>query len=149
MRYLPKMTREQSDAAALRMIAIEKDHGHVLWASERKVTRDFIGFCGILPPGASINEHKIGWRLARHAWGMGYAREAAEASLAWAWASLEVPAIMAITNLTSMRSWGLMERLGMKRQALEDFDHLQVPEGDPLRPHTPYRINRPTFDLSA
>lgn len=147
MRYLPKMSREQSDAAARRMIVIEAEIGHVFWVLERKVERDFIGFCGILPPSSPIYEHEIGWRLARHAWGLGYAREAAEASLTWAWANLEVPAIMAITNLANTHSWGLMERLGMKRQPLEDFDHPDVPEGDPLRPHILYRMHRPAFDL--
>ncbi len=149
MRYLPKMTRQQSDAAVQRMTAIEAEHGHAFWALERKVEGDFIGFCGILPPSPPVHEHEIGWRLARHAWGLGYAREAAEASLAWAWAHLDVPAIMAITNLSNTRSWGLMERLGMKRQPLEDFDHPEVPEGDPLRPHILYRIYRPAFDTSA
>jgi RimJ/RimL family protein N-acetyltransferase len=149
MRYLPKMTREKSDAAALRMIVIEAEHGHMFWVLERKVERDFVGFCGIMPPNSPIFEYEIGWRLARHAWGLGYAREAAEASLAWAWANLEVPAIMAITNLANIPSWGLMERLGMKRQPLEDFDHSDVPECDPLRPHILYRINRPVFDPSA
>lgn len=149
MRYLPKMTREQSDAAVRRMIAIEAEHGYVFWAVERKIERDFIGFCGILPPRSPINEHEIGWRLVRHAWGLGYAREAAEASLAWAWANLDVAAIIAITTLANTRSWGLMERLEMVRQPLEDFDHPEVPEGDPLRPHILYRIHRPAIEPSA
>jgi RimJ/RimL family protein N-acetyltransferase len=149
MRYLPKMTREQSDAAVQRMIAIEAEHGHVFWALERKIERDFIGFCGILRPRSPIYKHEIGWRLARHAWGLGYAREAAEASLVWVWANLEVPSIMAVTNLANTRSWRLMERLGMKRQPLEDFDHPEVPEGDPLRPHILYRTHRPAFEPLA
>jgi RimJ/RimL family protein N-acetyltransferase len=149
MRYLPKLTREQSDAAVRRMIVTEVEHGHVFWALERKVERDFIGFCGILPPRSPIYEYEIGWRLARQAWGLGYAREAAEASLAWAWINLDVPAIMAITNLANIRSWGLMERLGMKRQPLEDFDHPEVSEDDPLRPHILYRIHRPAIGPSV
>jgi len=77
--------------------------------------------------------------------GQGYAREAAVASLAWAWANLPVPAIMAITNLANTRSWGLMERLGMTRYPDEDFDHPEVPEGDPLRLHILYCIHRSRF----
>ena len=143
MEHLPKLTRADSDAAVDRMMALQDAHGHVFWALERKAERDFVGFCGILPPRFPIFEHEIGWRLAHHAWGQGYAREAAEASLAWAWANLSVPAIMAITNLANTRSWGLMERLGMIRCPNEDFDHPEVPEGDPLRPHILYRIQRP------
>lgn len=143
MEYLPPLTRVQSDAAVDRMIATEREHGHVFWALERKAEGDFIGFCGILPPRSPIFEHEIGWRLAHHAWGQGLAREAAEASLVWVWAKLPVPAVMAITNLSNTRSWGLMERLGMTRYPDEDFDHPDLAEGDPLRPHILYRIHRP------
>jgi len=143
MEYLPPLTRAESDAAVDRMTALQAEHGHVFWAVERKGEGDFIGFCGIMAPRSPIFEHEIGWRLAHHAWGQGYAREAAEASLAWAWANLSVPAIMAITNLANTRSWGLMERLGMIRNPHEDFDHPELAEGDPLRPHILYRIHRP------
>lgn len=143
MAYLPPLTRDESDAAVNRMMAVEREHGHVFWALERKAEGDFIGFCGILPPRSPIFEYEIGWRLAHHAWGQGLAREAAQASLAWAWAHLPVPAIMAITNLANTRSWRLMERLGMERHPNEDFDHPELAEGDPLRPHILYRIQRP------
>jgi RimJ/RimL family protein N-acetyltransferase len=144
MRYLSGLIRAESDAVVDRIAAIEADHGHCFWALERKVERDFTGFCGILPPSAPIFEHEIGWRLARHAWGQGYAREAAEASLYWAWTNLsEVPAIMAITTQANARSWGLMQRLGMSRQPDEDFDHPEVHEGNPFCPHILLRIHRP------
>lgn len=143
MRYLPPMTRAESEAAVDRMMALQADCGHCFWALERKDDGLFLGFCGILPPRPPVNETEIGWRLARHAWGHGYAREAAEASLAWGWANLQVPAIMAITNSANERSWGLMERLGMTRQPDEDFDHPALAKGDPLRPHILYRIHRP------
>jgi len=143
MEYLPPLTRAESNSGIDRMMALQAEHGHVFWALERKAEGDFIGFCGIMPPRSPIFEHEIGWRLAHHAWGQGFAREAAEASLAWAWANLSVPAIMAITNLANTRSWGLMERLGMVRCLDEDFDHPDLPVGDPLRPHILYRIHRP------
>lgn len=144
MEYLPPLTRAESDASVDRMMATEREHGHVFWAVERKAAGDFIGFCGILPPRSPIFEHEIGWRLAHCAWGQGLAREAAEASLAWAWENLTVPSIMAITNVANTRSWGLMERLGMIRHPDEDFDHPALAEGDPLRPHILYRIHRPS-----
>jgi len=36
----------------------------------------------------------------------------------------------------------VMERLGMRRDASGDFEHPNVPEGHPLRPHVLYRIRR-------
>jgi hypothetical protein len=36
-----------------------------------------------------------------------------------------------------------MERLGMTRDAGDDFDHPRIEEGDPLRRHVLYRIGAP------
>ena len=49
----------------------------------------------------------------------------------------------AITVIGNRRSWGLMERLGMARAADDDFDHPNVPIGNPIRRHITYRITRP------
>lgn len=47
--------------------------------------------------------------------GKGYAREAAAASLDYGFDVVGLPSILAITLETNVRSWGLMERLGMTR----------------------------------
>lgn len=142
----PLMSRAESDAMVDRMAAIDAEHGHTFWAVERREDGLVLGFCGLVRgrPGTPIlGEPEIGWRLARAAWGQGYAKEAAAASLAWAWANLPDPAVAAITAATNHRSWGLMERLGMARDPASDFDHPMVPEGSPLRAHVTYRIARP------
>jgi len=149
MRFLGPSSAAEADAAVDRMIATQAGHGHCFWAVERKADGQFLGFCGIMPPRPPLQETEIGWRLARHAWGQGYAREAAEASLAWAWANLPVPAVMAITVPANERSWRLMERLGMTRQPEDDFDHPALAPDDPLRPHILYRIQRPAHGEPA
>jgi hypothetical protein len=35
-----------------------------------------------------------------------------------------------------------MERLGMRRDAADDFENPTVPEGHPIRPHVLYRLDR-------
>ena len=143
MRYLPPLDRAQSDAVVDRMIAMQAGHGHCFWALERREDARLRGFCGVAPPRDPLREHEIGWRLERAAWGQGYAHEAAEATLAWAWRELAVPTIVAITVHDNRRSWSLMKRLGMVRMPDEDFEHPALPAGDPLRPHILYRIHRP------
>jgi RimJ/RimL family protein N-acetyltransferase len=147
MRYLgPPQSRRELAAALARQQGYQSDKGHSFWPIERKVDGLFLGFCGLQPgaQGAPVNGAvEIGWRLRADAWGKGYAREAAVASLAWAWASLSTPEVVAITTIGNTRSWGLMKRLGMTRDPREDFDHPALPEGDPLRPHFIYRIPRP------
>ena len=143
MRYLPAVSREECDAAIDRMMTIQSAHGYCFWALDHKSDSRFLGFCGLLPPSPPLSEIEIGWRLTSDVWGRGYAREAAEAVLAWAWRSLDVQSIAAITVPANERSWGLMLRLGMEYVEGSDFDHPALAEGDPLRRHLLYRISRP------
>lgn len=120
--------------------------GHCLWPVERRFDGRLLGYCGLNPLPISIaldGGIEVGWKLAHDVWGQGYAREAAQACLNWGWANLRVNSIAAITSPANIRSWGLMERLGMTRCPDEDFDHPDLAPGDPLRPHILYRIARP------
>ena len=147
MRYLGEpLSLADAEAAKERQNGFLATHGYCFWVVERRVDGAFLGFCGIKPgsEGTPIaGQVEIGWRLARDAWGQGNAREAAQASLDWAWANLDAADVAAITVLGNVRSWGLMERLGMHRVAAEDFEHPVLPEGHPLRRHITYRIARP------
>ena len=145
MRFLgPLQSRAENDAAIDRMIAVQAERGHCFWAVERRDDGTLLGFCGLLPGKPPVEgDVEIGWRFGSAHWGQGYAREAAAACLAWAWANLDVAAVAAITVLANTRSWGLMERLGMVRVAEGDFDHPGVAEGSPLKRHILYRIARP------
>ncbi len=142
MRYLPEITHESSDRIIGRMNALQASCGHCLWAVERLDDGKLLGSCGLLPPRAPAYEYEIGWRLARDCWGQGYAREAAQASINWAWRNLDTLSLVAITVPANERSWGLMLRLGMIRDASADFDHPNLPPDDPLRRHVLYRIGR-------
>ena len=129
------LTQEQSDAFVDRIEAHFAKHGYGLWVVERDGA--FLGFTGLnwardMPFGDSL---EVGWRLARHAWGHGYATEAARAALE---VGLEqVDSVVSFTAVTNERSWRVMERLGMRRES--EFDHPRVPEGSPLRRHYLYR----------
>ncbi|KAB7648305.1 GNAT family N-acetyltransferase [Polymorphobacter fuscus] len=154
MRFLgPLQTPAETDAAIARMVASQAAHGHCFWAVERLDTAGFIGFCGLkhAPDGIAglAGDIEIGWRLARPAWGQGFAREAATASLDWGFTALAIDRIIAITTAGNVRSWGLMERLGMARRHDLDFDHPALPAGDPLRPHITYAIGRPGSETIA
>ena len=147
MRYLgPVLSRKETDASLDRQNAFLDSHGYCFWAVERRADGTLLGFCG-LKPGAPrtpiADDVEIGWRFGHEHWGQGYAREAAQASLDWGWANLDAPLVSAITVQANGASWGLMERLGMKRVVDGDFDHPGVPDGSALNPHILYRIERP------
>ncbi len=105
MRYFPgPQSRAESDGFADRIESRMAVLGYGLWALETVDTGSFIGFTGLNPmpedvPGSGGIE--VGWRLARSAWGYGYATEAGRAALAVAFdlaAYDEVWSLTASTN---------------------------------------------------
>jgi RimJ/RimL family protein N-acetyltransferase len=137
------LTREQSDAAVARFQAAFDQRGYGWWAVEVLTTGQFIGFTGLdqVEDGMPFTGVEIGWRLARSAWGHGYATEAALAALAFGFDTLELPEILAVTTATNLRSQAVMRRIGMTRNPTDDFDDPSAPDG-PLRRNVLYRIRR-------
>lgn len=146
MRYFrATLDREASDAFADRIEASFDELGYGLWAVERRDGGAFLGFTGLAlqryeAPWTPAVE--IGWRLARSAWGHGYATEAAEAALAFGFDRVGLDEIVSVTTRTNERSRRLMTRLGMTHDPADDFDYPLLPEGHPLRPSVLYRKTR-------
>ncbi|MEP3052118.1 MAG: GNAT family N-acetyltransferase [Erythrobacter sp.] len=109
--------------ARARLESYRRDHGHTFWAVERKNDGAILGFCGLKrcnQAGGPFGTPEIGWRLREGAWGRGYAKEAAKASLELAFARFGADEVIAITVQGNAPSWGLMLALGMRRR--EDLD---------------------------
>ncbi|HEY6788130.1 MAG TPA: GNAT family N-acetyltransferase [Trebonia sp.] len=137
------LTREQSDASVALFQDEFDQRGYGWWAVEVQATGEFIGFAGLdrVDDGLPFTGVEIGWRLARPAWGNGYATEAAVAVLAFGFETLGLPEILAVTTATNLRSQAVMHRIGMTRDTADDFGDPTAPEG-PLRPNVLYRIAR-------
>src|SRR5262245_40804058 len=96
-------------ADAWRQIAMLLGHwelkGFGLWAVEERATGTFLGRIGCLQP-EGWPAFEIGYALARHAWGKGFALEAAGASLRYARETLgkrEIISLIRPTNAPSIR----------------------------------------------
>jgi ribosomal-protein-alanine N-acetyltransferase len=87
----------------------------------------------------------VGWRLAFEHWGRGYATEAAQLALGYAFGTLALSEVVSFTSARNRRSRAVMERLGMRRDPADDFDYPALPEGHPLRPHVLYRLGSGLF----
>jgi len=126
--------------------------GMAQWALERRGDGRFLGFTGLAaatfeaPFTPAI---EVGWRLARFAWGQGYATEAGHAALCFGFEERGLAEILSWTSRLNAPSIAVMQRLGMRSDPLEDFDHPRVPEGDPLRRHVLYRIAREAWAARA
>jgi RimJ/RimL family protein N-acetyltransferase len=146
---LPFKDRAAIDAIIGRVRQHFAEHGFGWWAAELPGVAPFIGFIGL----AQVNFEapftpaiEIGWRLARAYWGQGYATEGAKAALASGFTQLGLDEIVALTVPANRRSWRVMQRIGMKRDPADDFDHPRVPDGSPLKRHMLYRIDRTRWE---
>ncbi|MFF3004141.1 GNAT family N-acetyltransferase [Kitasatospora sp. NPDC057940] len=137
------LTREQCDASVARFEAERAARGYGWLAVEVRATGEFVGLAGLdeVDEGLPFTGVEIGWRLARAAWGHGYATEAARAVLAHGFDSLGLPEILAVTTATNHRSQAVMRRLGMTSDPADDFEDPTAPEG-PLRPNVLFRLRR-------
>jgi RimJ/RimL family protein N-acetyltransferase len=146
MRYFPSvLTRSESDQRVERIeLSFEQD-GFGLWAVEERSSQRFLGFTGLARP--SFDAHftpavEIGWRLAREAWGRGFATEAARAAVRFAFVEVGLAELVSFTAEQNARSRAVMRRLGMRHDVADDFDHPDLPPGHPLRRHVLYRLAR-------
>jgi RimJ/RimL family protein N-acetyltransferase len=143
MRFFPRLLdRESSDAMATRLRAQIEERGWGLWAAEVPGVAPFIGFIGLQPVpfeapfGPAV---EVGWRLAQHAWGRGYAPEGARAALDHAFGELGLDEVVSMTIPTNLPSQRVMQKLGMHRDPADDFERPKLPNWEHTR-HILYRL---------
>jgi RimJ/RimL family protein N-acetyltransferase len=67
---------------------------------------------------ARHNRAELGWGIARAHWGKGIAHEGVSAMIDFLFSTYELPRVFARADGGNERSWRLMDRLGMQREAL-------------------------------
>jgi RimJ/RimL family protein N-acetyltransferase len=148
MEYLPAiLTREESDRLADRIEDHFSEHGFGLYAAELRDDYSFIGFIGLAIPSfqaAFTPCVEIGWRLSAEHWGKGLATEGARAVMREAFDNLQIPELVSFTVPENFRSRRVMEKIGMRHDPADDFDHPSLPDGHALRRHVLYRLSRAT-----
>ncbi len=142
--YPAALTRAESDALLddLRLQAARRGFG--VWAVQETATGELVGMMELWVPSWEAEftpAVEIGWRFVRSSWGKGLALEAARSALAYAFDVLGLPYILSWTVPANVRSWRLMERLGLVRQGT--FEHPRLPVGHALREHLLYRLDAP------
>ncbi len=93
-------------------LASYRQHGFGLYAVELKADRTLVGMCGLLKRD-TLDDIDIGFALLSRFEGRGYAREAANATLAYAREQLGIRRVVAITTKDNERSGRLLEHTGM------------------------------------
>ncbi|MGE6441810.1 GNAT family N-acetyltransferase [Psychrobacter sp. NPDC078409] len=145
MEYFPKLlTTSMSNAIAKKCQSLINDNGWGFWAVSLKETDTFIGMVGLnhthadMPFSPAV---EIAWRLHNDYWGLGYATEAARASLNFAFDTLGLDEVVAFTAVINKRSQLVMERLGMTNTQ-ENFFHPMLESNHRLAEHVLYKTTR-------
>ena len=151
MEYYPETLSEDESnnmADKIQSLLLERSWG--FWAVELIDKKQFIGFVGLHKPSYDLPVTpcvEIGWRLAKEYWGKGYATEAAQEALKFAFKELKLNEVYSFTSVTNKRSWSVMERLGMQNTHC-NFEHPIIPEGNPLREHVLYKVTVTQWELA-
>lgn len=151
MEYYPStLDEEQSDTMANKIKSLIAEKGWGFWAVELHNEKRFIGFVGLHEPTYELPVTpcvEIGWRLDKNYWGKGYATEAANESLKFAFEELELNEVYSFASVANEKSWRVMQRLGMKNTH-SNFEHPIIPENHPLREHVLYKITKEQYKKS-
>ncbi len=117
MRYLGGnvLTRDEAWRSMAFFIGHWQLRGYGHWAVEEKATGRMIGRIGFLNPEGWPG-FEIGWTLARHAWGKGYATEGGRRALQYAFKELDRPHVISLIHPENTPSMKVAERLGEKRE---------------------------------
>jgi RimJ/RimL family protein N-acetyltransferase len=139
------LDRAASDAMATRFSESFAKHGFGYWAVELPGAAPFIGALGLSIPAFDapfMPVVEIGWRLAFDHWGKGYATEGAKAALDYGFNQAGLEEIVSFTAAGNSRSRAVMERLGMRTDPKDDFNHVRLGPDHPLYHHVLYRLSK-------
>jgi RimJ/RimL family protein N-acetyltransferase len=100
---------------------IGADHGPIgFWRVERRADGLFYGLSALIrmPEGEDI---ELAYRLTRGAWGQGIAAEAGAALVDYAFGTLGLPRVVAVTYPENRASQRVLEKIGFRREGERDY----------------------------
>lgn len=98
-------------------VAFEDEGDKIILAAELQATGSIIGEVSLIWRSADNRQAEIGWIFHPSYQGQGFATEASKALFGLAFGPGDVHRIMARCDVRNQKSWRLMERLGMRREA--------------------------------
>lgn len=141
MRFFPAtQSAEQTGNFVRRMQAELAAKNYCYFAVEELATGIFIGFTGMMEQTYEADFTPctdIGWRLAKTAWGKGYATEGAKRCLAYGFEQADLKTIYATAPEINLPSIAVMKKAGM--QYMQHFKHSRLAGNERLENCVLYR----------
>jgi len=118
--------RASAEAAATHYRWLLETKGYGYWAIEAKGGASFAGIIllqDVKFTAAFTPAIEVGWLLPREQWGNGYATEGGRAALDYAFTTMKLDEVVALTAAGNIPSQRVMQRLHMTHDPHDDFDH--------------------------
>lgn len=149
MEFFPNLlTEAESLAMAKKIQSLIEARGWGFWAVEIPDEEKFAGFVGLHTPSERLPCSpcvEVGWRLSKPLWGKGYASEAANACLAYAFTTLNLDTVVSFTAVPNVRSQAVMRKIGMW-DTNQNFMHPDIDASSPLCEHVLYKISKRAWE---
>jgi len=115
MQYYPAaFDRQGVEAWIAKNIQRYRENGHSLWAMVLKASGELIGDCGCaLQEVEGRNEIEVGYHVRRDLWGRGYATEAAQACVEYAFAKLGAKRVISMIRPENLQSRRVAKKNGL------------------------------------
>ncbi len=114
MRYIGAgvpLSREESWRQMAMFLGHWELRGYGIWAAQEKSSGELLGRVGLYNPEGWPGL-EVGWLLERDAWGNGYATEAGQASLDWAFSELGADHVISLIRPDNTASIAVARRIG-------------------------------------
>lgn len=106
--------RAETFIAKCRQIELEGSGARL--AMDRGSDGAFLGWCGLTSYNPDYRSASLGFCLAEAAWGHGYAPEASQALLQWAFETVDLNRVQAEADTRNVPSARVLEKLGFVRE---------------------------------
>lgn len=98
-------------------VGFEEEGDKIILAAELKQTGGIVGEVSLIWRSTDSRQGEIGWIFHPDYQGRGLATEASQALFVLAFGAADIHRVMARCDVRNEKSWRLMERLGMRREA--------------------------------
>jgi [ribosomal protein S5]-alanine N-acetyltransferase len=114
----PWKERAQAERFIAACRQMEQEGSGARVAIERAADRVFIGWCCLVEWNQVYRSATLGYCFDEPAWGQGFATEAADALLSWAFDALDLNRVQSDTDTRNTASARVLEKLGFVREGM-------------------------------
>ncbi|MBE2237186.1 MAG: GNAT family N-acetyltransferase [Caldilineaceae bacterium] len=112
----PWQERAQAERFIARCRQMEQEGSGARLVIERTADNLFIGWCSLMQWNAAYRSAMLGYCLDEPAWGQGFATEAADALLQWAFNTLDLNRVQSEADTRNAASDRVLAKLGFLRE---------------------------------